>query len=63
MNPNGYSVILVWSEEDQALIAMAPELHGCTAHGETRAEAIREAEIAIENWLDTAREIGHEIPF
>ena len=28
----------------------------------TRAEAIREAEIAIENWLDTATELGREIP-
>jgi predicted RNase H-like HicB family nuclease len=62
MNPNGYSIILVWSEEDQAFIAMVPELSGCTAHGETRVETIREAEIAIENWLDTARELGREIP-
>jgi predicted RNase H-like HicB family nuclease len=62
VNPNGYSIILVWSEEDQAFIAMVPELSGCTAHGETRVEAIREAEIAIENWLDTARELGRKIP-
>jgi len=61
-NPGSYSIILVWSEEDQAFIATVPELDGCTAHGETRAEAIREIEIAIENWLDTAREIGREIP-
>src|SRR5258707_6283978 len=62
MNPETYSIILVWSEEDQAFIATVPELDGCTAHGETRAEAIREIQIAIENWLDTARDLGREIP-
>jgi predicted RNase H-like HicB family nuclease len=62
MNPNGYSIIVAWSEEDQAFIAMVPELAGCMAHGETRTQAIGEAEIAIENWLDTARELGREIP-
>jgi predicted RNase H-like HicB family nuclease len=32
------------------------------AHGETRAQAIEQIGIAIQNWLDTAREIGREIP-
>jgi predicted RNase H-like HicB family nuclease len=62
MNPDSYSIILVWSEEDEAFIATVPELDGCTAHGETRTEAIGQAEIAIENWPDTARGLGREIP-
>src|ERR1700740_1798876 len=62
MKPADYSIILAWSDEDQAFVAIIPELAGCTAHGETRAEAIRQAEIAIENWLDTAKELGREIP-
>jgi predicted RNase H-like HicB family nuclease len=57
-----YSIILVWSEQDQAFIARVPELAGCTAHGENWAEAIGEAELPIKNWLDTARQLGREIP-
>jgi predicted RNase H-like HicB family nuclease len=62
MNPETYSIIIVWSDEDQVFVATVPELSGCMAHGETRAEAIKEAEIAIKNWIDTARELGREIP-
>jgi predicted RNase H-like HicB family nuclease len=62
MNSGNYGIILVWSKEDQAFIATVPELAGCTAHGETRTQAIQEAEITIENWLDTARELGRAIP-
>jgi predicted RNase H-like HicB family nuclease len=62
MTPDTYSVIIVWSDEDKAFIANVSELPGCMAHGETRAEAIKEIEFAIENWIDTARETGREIP-
>lgn len=62
MNPDTYSVMIFWSDDDAAFIATVPELPGCTAHGETRAIAIKQINIAIQNWLDTAREIGREIP-
>jgi len=62
MSQDTYSLILYWSDDDEAFIASVPELPGCMAHGETRAQAIEQIEIAIENWLDTAREIGREIP-
>jgi predicted RNase H-like HicB family nuclease len=62
MNPDTYSIILVWSDDDEAFVATVPELPGCMAHGETRAEAFKQTEIAIEKWLDTARELGREIP-
>lgn len=62
MNQDTYSVIIFWSDDDAAFIATVPELPGCMAHGETRALAIEQIEIAIQNWLDTAREIGREIP-
>jgi hypothetical protein len=32
------------------------------AHGDTRAEAIAQVEVATENWLDTARELGRAVP-
>ena len=33
-------------------IATVPELPGCRTHGETRAEAVRKGEEAIEGWLE-----------
>jgi predicted RNase H-like HicB family nuclease len=62
MKPATYSVVLTWSDDDEAYVADVLELPGCMAHGETRQEAIAQAEIAIDNWLDTAREIGRDIP-
>lgn len=57
-----YEIILYWSDEDQAFIAEVPELPGCAADGSTRQEALTNAEIAIAEWLETARELGRSIP-
>lgn len=57
-----YEVIIYWSEEDQAFIAEVPELPGCAADGQTYQEAIANAEIAIQEWLETASELGRPIP-
>ncbi len=62
MSQDTYAVIIFWSADDEAFIASVPELPGCMAHGETRAIAIEQIEIAIENWIDTAHAIGREIP-
>jgi predicted RNase H-like HicB family nuclease len=43
-----YSIILYWSDDDEAFIASVPELPGCMAHGETRGQAIEQIEIAIQ---------------
>ena len=59
---NKYEVILYWSEEDNAYIAEVPELAGCMADGESMAEALRNAEQIIVEWIETARELGREIP-
>jgi predicted RNase H-like HicB family nuclease len=55
-------MILYWSSEDDAFIAEVPELAGCAANGATRQEALAAAEIAIAEWLETARELGRPIP-
>jgi predicted RNase H-like HicB family nuclease len=57
-----YEVIIYWSAEDAAFVAEVPELTGCMAHGGTRAEALTNAEEAIDLWLDTAKEFGDPIP-
>lgn len=57
-----YSMILSWSEEDQAYIVSVPELPGCMADGKTPEEAVKEAEVVIDMWIETAKELGREIP-
>ncbi len=57
-----YELILYWSTEDQAFIAEVPELAGCTADGASYAEAVSNVEVVIEEWIETAKELGREIP-
>ena len=57
-----YEIILYWSGEDDAFIAEVPELAGCAADGRTRQEALANAEVIIEEWLETARELKRPIP-
>ena len=57
-----YEVILYWSEEDKAFIAEVPELPGCMADGKTYKEALSNAELIIQEWIDTAKKLGRAIP-
>ena len=57
-----YEIIIYWSDEDEAFIADVPELPGCMAEGQTYQEAISNAEGIIDEWIETARELGREIP-
>jgi predicted RNase H-like HicB family nuclease len=55
-------ITLYWSEVDQAFIAEAPELPGCAADGATYQEAVAHVEVAIQEWIETAQELGRPIP-
>ncbi len=57
-----YEIIIFWSEEDQAFLAEVPELPGCMADGSSYQEALANAEIIIHEWIETAKELGREIP-
>jgi predicted RNase H-like HicB family nuclease len=57
-----YEVIIYWSEEDEAFIAEVPELPGCAADGPTYKEALANVEVVIQEWIDTAKELGRPIP-
>ncbi len=57
-----YGVIIYWSEEDQAFIAEVPELPGCAADGETYQESLQNLEIIMQEWIETARQLGRSIP-
>lgn len=59
---HGYEMRVFWSQEDGAYIGVAPELRGCSAHGDTPAEALRELDVAIELWIDARKELGWTIP-
>lgn len=56
-----YERIIYWSEADQKFIVEVPELAGCMADGVTAVEALKNVEIVISEWLETAKEIGREI--
>ena len=56
------SVVLRWSDEDEAFIAEVPELPGCAADGETYQEALTNVEVIIEEWIETAQSLGRSIP-
>lgn len=57
-----YEMIIYWSHEDGAIIAEVPELPGCTADGSTYKEAVDNAEVVIQEWIDTAKDLGRPIP-
>ena len=62
MTESRYEIILYWSKEDQAIIAEVPELPGCAADGRTYEEALANVCTVIDQWIETARELGREIP-
>lgn len=57
-----YEVIIYWSDEDASFIAEAPELSGCMADGATYQEALSNLEVVIQEWIETAREMGRSVP-
>jgi len=57
-----YEIIIYWSDEDKAYLAEVPELAGCMADGKSYSEALQNIEIVIQQWIDTAIELGREIP-
>ena len=57
-----YEIIIYWSAEDGAFIAEVPELPGCMADGASYQEALANVETVIAEWIETASELGRQIP-
>ncbi len=57
-----YEIIIYWSADEEAFVAEVPELPGCMADGTSYQEALANAEIIIQEWMETAKEIGRPIP-
>jgi len=57
-----YEMILYWSKADNAFIVEVPELPGCMADGKTYHDALKNAESIINEWIETATDLGRHIP-
>ena len=62
VEPLRYEVIIYWSPDDEAFIAEVPERPGCAADGLTPADALANVDIVAREWIETARELGREVP-
>jgi predicted RNase H-like HicB family nuclease len=49
-------------EDGGGFLATVPDLPGCMSDGETREEAARNIEDAIDCWIEEARAIGRAVP-
>ncbi|MCK4911397.1 MAG: type II toxin-antitoxin system HicB family antitoxin [Thermodesulfovibrionales bacterium] len=57
-----YEVIIYWSAEDGAYVAEVPELAGCMADGASYEEAIKNVQVVIAQWIETAKDLGRDVP-
>jgi predicted RNase H-like HicB family nuclease len=62
MSKYKYEIIIYWSEPDQLFLAEVPELSGCMSDGKSHLEALNNVEVIIDEWVETAKELGREIP-
>ena len=57
-----YELIIYWSCADEAFVVEVPELPGCMADGASYEEAVANAQVVIQEWIETARALGRPIP-
>jgi predicted RNase H-like HicB family nuclease len=57
-----YELIIYWSEKDNFFIVEIPELPGCMADGKTYSEAVVNANVIIDEWIETAKSLNRPIP-
>ncbi|MCY3558600.1 MAG: type II toxin-antitoxin system HicB family antitoxin [Chloroflexi bacterium] len=53
---------VLWSDEEDMYVAVAPELPGRSALGDRCEDALPEMQVAIALWIDTAEEFSNPIP-
>lgn len=57
-----YQFNLVWSDLDNEYMAICSEFPGLSAFGATPEEALAEANIALELFIETYKEDRHSLP-
>jgi len=60
----GYPIVIVPRSEEEGggFSGYAPDLSGCIASGNTREEAVSNAQNAVLEWCQVARERGQDLP-
>jgi len=57
-----YHINVFWSDEDGCWVADIPDLKHCSAFGDTPDEAVREVQIARDEWVAAAKAAGDPVP-
>jgi predicted RNase H-like HicB family nuclease len=57
-----YSMVIQWSDEDQAYIVSIPEFPNNFTHGETYEEAVKQGRDLIESLIMWAQQDGKPLP-
>lgn len=57
-----YSIVLQWSSADEGYIALVPEFAGLSGFGRTPEEAVAEARVAAEMFVEELAEEGRPAP-
>ena len=56
-----YELIIYWSKADHAFIVEVPELPGCMADGDSYEQAVANAQLVIQEWIDNAKSLRRPI--
>ncbi len=59
---NKYTIQIFWSKEDDGFIAVCHEFPGLSAFGETREEALSEAQFALDLTIETFQNKNIPLP-
>ena len=57
-----YELIIYRSRPDERFVVEVPELPGCMADGATYEQAVANAQLVIQEWIETARSLNRPIP-
>jgi predicted RNase H-like HicB family nuclease len=57
-----YALHIYWSDEDAGFIAVCEEFPGLSAFGESREQALREAQVALDAMIATYKQGGIPLP-
>jgi predicted RNase H-like HicB family nuclease len=62
MKATDYPIFLIYSEDEEAWLAHVDQLPGLIVDGPTQEEALSNAKSAINNWIETTKELGRSVP-
>jgi len=57
-----YTIHIFWSNEDEGFIAVCDEFPGLSAFGDTREQALDEAQAALDLMIEHYRSTGQPLP-